>query len=95
MIKYNVGIVNECTQMIAACEALTAEVHSDAMALRARVEENFQGGGGQAFQEDYMRVLTYIDGLREKIQAAKTALAQGLDHVVGADASLRGQYAGA
>ncbi|MBU8833910.1 hypothetical protein [Mycolicibacterium goodii] len=91
-IQYNVPIIEECKEMIGACELLTAEVHSDAMSMKARTMEHFKGGGGEGFQEDYTRVLTYVDGLREKLHAAKAALGMGLDGVVQKDAAIKAQY---
>lgn len=93
-IQYNVPILEECKQMIGACEVLTAEVHSDAMSMKANTELHFRGGGGEGFQEDYTRVLTYVDGLREKLNAAKVALGMGVDGVIQKDATIKAQYAG-
>ncbi len=92
MIQYNVPIVQECVEMIGACEVLTTEVHSDAMSMKARTETHFRGGGGEGFQEDYTRVLTYVEGLREKLNSAKAALGMGLDGVVQKDAAIKAQY---
>ncbi|EHB45798.1 MULTISPECIES: hypothetical protein [Mycolicibacterium] len=91
-IQYNVPIIQECTEMIGACEVLTAEVHSDAMSMKVRTETHFRGGGGEGFQEDYTRVLTYVEGLREKLNSAKAALGMGLDGVVQKDAAIKAQY---
>lgn len=91
-IQYNVPIIQECGEMIGACENLTAEVHSDAMSMKVRTETHFRGGGGEGFQEDYTRVLTYIDGLREKLNSAKAALGMGLDGVIQKDAMIKSQY---
>ena len=74
--------------------AITDHSDSDAMSMKANTEHHFRGGGGEGFQEDYTRVLTYVDGLREKLNAAKVALGMGVDGVIQKDATIKAQYAG-
>lgn len=92
MIQYNIPIIEQCESMLAQCKAMTAEVHADAVALKARAEEHFRGGGGEGFQEDYTRVLAFVDQLTGKLQAAGHALAQGKAGVIEKDAAIKGQY---
>ena len=90
-IQYNVPIVEECKSMLAQCSVLTQEVHGDAMMLKARAAEHFRGGGGEGFQDDYTRVMTYVEGLAEKLKNAEVALGMGLDGMVQKDAAIRSQ----
>lgn len=91
-IQYNIPIVDECKSMITSCGLLTQEVHADAMALRANAMEHFKGGGGEGFQEDYTRVLTFVEGLSGKLNNAAQALGMGLDGMVQKDAAIKAQY---
>ena len=45
LIEYNVPMIQDCAQQIAACKTLTAEVAAEANKLKALTEASFQGGG--------------------------------------------------
>lgn len=94
MIQYNTPIVMECVDMIAQCEAMTNEVHADALALKSASPDHFGGQGSEAFHEDYTRVLTYVDQLREKLGHAKQALGMSMDGMIQKDMLIRSSYGG-
>ena len=92
LIEYNIPLIQDCAQQIAACKTLTAEVAAAATKLKALTETSFQGGGGDGFRENYTRAITMVDALSGKLNEAETALLTGADGMVAKDASIKAQY---
>lgn len=92
LIEYNVPMIQDCAHQIEACETLTAEVAVEANKLKSMTEASFQGGGGDAFRENYTRAIALVDALSGKLKEAKAALLTGADGMVAKDAAIKTQY---
>jgi uncharacterized protein YukE len=92
LIEYNIPLIQDCAQQIAACKTLTAEVAAEANKLKAMTEASFQGGGGDAFRENYTQAITLVDALSGKLNEAETALLTGADGMITKDGAIKAQY---
>lgn len=92
LIEYNIPLIQDCAQQIAACKTLTAEVAAEAAKLRGMTETHFQGGGGDAFRENYTQAISLVDALSGKLNEAETALLAGADGMVAKDGAIKAQY---
>ncbi|MBI3215340.1 MAG: hypothetical protein HYZ38_16040 [Mycobacterium sp.] len=92
MIEYNIPAIHDCAQQIATCKTLTAEVAAEAAKLKGMTETHFQGGGGEAFRENYTQAITLVDALSGKLNEAERALLTGADGMVAKDGAIKAQY---